>query len=180
MKIYYLLIVLLLISCIKNKKNEVNLDLVPPIPRQANILSKDTSLNRKTYTEIKNSQDPEVLLEALNFADFFNDSVFLWSKLICKDKVRYMIFDLVNYTTLGDRALYFIMKSNKYLKTEDEKIIFCISLLRDKNSYHLHEIAGYELNSIIKGKYSLNEFYIKWLSDLPASESGYILVRTNQ
>lgn len=165
-------------SC--NLQEYINYRTPPPIPRISISPNDDIARNRLTYDTLKRSSNLEDILDAIEFADYFNDSIYLFQTLENANKVEYLIFDLEYYTTPGERAFSKIMDGEKYVKSDQDRISLCLKLLKDLKFYHLHDLAGFHIAKLVDSRLGFKDFFDTYLSTLSDYEIGYILVRMNQ
>jgi len=59
---------------------------------------------------------------------------------------------ILTSTTQGALELEKILNSSTYFKSINDKKIFCISLIENRNLYHLHDIAGSYLSNLLENE----------------------------
>lgn len=175
-----IIILLLVLTTGCSIKDYISYRLPPLMPKSSIKLTEDVSQNKKIYDSLYYSSDQHDILDLIEFADYFSDSIFLFKTLKNSNKVDYLIFDLGYYTTPGERAFNKIIESDKYLKTPLEKIRFSLNILSSEKLYHLHDLAGVYLAEIVDKQISFDDFYNSYLKEKPFYESGYVLTRMNQ
>ena len=83
--------------------------------------------------------------------------------------------DLVFHTTEGALVLQNILNNRSNFKSKQEKIDLCISIVGNRNLYHLHDIAGSELAKLLKRTKTVNYLQAR----VPEDQLGYFLLRVN-